>query len=297
MLIAAAVVAFATRAGAILASHPAYAITLVLVALGGAGFVWRGTRRRRSEPAAGRRIVPRIVLVAVVVLIAGVTWVLRPVAATQVAIDALQDGAGVEVTSTATRIEMTPTDPAGGAGLVFYPGGLVDPRAYAGLLRPIAEAGYPVVIVKPPYGIGFLARGAAADIVQSSEADIAWVVGGHSLGGVAAAAAANDGTTFDRLALWAAFPAGNIADRNDLAVTSIFGSEDRLTTPEAVAESAADLPPDTLFVEIEGGIHSYFGDYGPQRGDGTATVARPEAQRQIVDATLDLLRSVAAEQS
>ncbi len=291
MLIVTTVVAFATRPGAILASHPAYAITLVLVALTGVGFVWKG-KRRRTAAGAGRRIV----LVSAVVLLAAVTWVLRPAAATPAAIDALQDGAGVEITSTATRIEMTPANPSGGAGLVFYPGGLVDPRAYAAMLRPLAEAGHPVVIVKPPFGIGFLAGGAAADVALDDTTATTWVAGGHSLGGVTAAAAVESGAPLDGLVLWAAFPATSIAERTDLTAMSIYGSLDRLTTPAAVAESVADLPPDTRFVEIEGGIHSYFGDYGIQRGDGTPAVSREEAQRQIVDTTLDLLRSVSAGQ-
>ena len=36
-------------------------------------------------------------------------------------------------------------------------------------------------------------------------------------------------------------------------------------------------------------MHSYFGDYGEQPGDGTPTVSRAEAQRQIVAATVALL--------
>ena len=43
----------------------------------------------------------------------------------------------------------------------------------------------------------------------------------------------------------------------------------------------AELPPTAEFVRIEGAIHSYFGDYGEQRGDGTPTLSRQAAQDQI----------------
>ena len=44
--------------------------------------------------------------------------------------------------------------------MFFQPGARVDPRAYAAILRPLAESGHVVVIVKQPLGIAFLATGA-----------------------------------------------------------------------------------------------------------------------------------------
>ena len=49
----------------------------------------------------------------------------------------------------------------------------------------------------------------------------------------------------------------------------------------------------THWVAIEGGNHAQFGWYGPQSGDGTATISREEQQRQIVGATLELLSRLA----
>jgi hypothetical protein len=39
-------------------------------------------------------------------------------------------------------------------------------------------------------------------------------------------------------------------------------------------------------------VHSYFGDYGEQPGDGTPTVSRSEAQRQIVAATVAFMNAL-----
>jgi hypothetical protein len=44
-----------------------------------------------------------------------------------------------------------------------------------------------------------------------------------------------------------------------------------------------------VFTQVPGAVHAFFGDYGPQAGDGTPTVDRATAQRQIVAATEDLL--------
>ena len=54
------------------------------------------------------------------------------------------------------------------------------------------------------------------------------------------------------------------------------------------------LPPGTVFVEVQGGNHAFFGDYGEQGGDGVATITREQAQEQIRAASLELVQRVAA---
>lgn len=61
-----------------------------------------------------------------------------------------------------------------------------------------------------------------------------------------------------------------------------------------IEDSSARLPGDTIFTEIEGGNHAQFGWYGPQDGDGTATISRAEQQEQTVAATLELIEGVDA---
>lgn len=121
------------------------------------------------------------------------------------------------------------------------------------------------------------------------------MVAGHSLGGVAASSVAGGSDRRVRgLLLWASFPNGSIAGEADLEVTSISGSEDGLSTPAKVRASADDLTAGTELVEVEGATHAFFGDYGTQSGDGTATVSRTDAQRQIQAASIALLDRVDA---
>ena len=90
------------------------------------------------------------------------------------------------------------------------------------------------------------------------------------------------------LFLWASYPAQDIS-RAPVAVASISGERDGLSTPADIAASRANLPAGSTFTVIAGGVHAYFGDYGPQAGDGEPTVARSEAQQQIVAATSTLV--------
>jgi dienelactone hydrolase len=124
-----------------------------------------------------------------------------------------------------------------------------------------------------------------------------WVVAGHSLGGAMAASfIAGDPEQVEGLALWASFPAGGspLTDRTELAVSSISGSLDGLATPADIEASRSLLPPQTEFVEIQGGNHAQFGWYGAQNGDNPATITREEQQAQTVAATLRTLAAACA---
>ena len=188
-------------------------------------------------------------------------------------------------------VNSTPT-----IGFIIYPGGLVPPEAYAPAARAIAAAGYFVVITPAPLNLAVIAPDAAAEVIATYPDIERWAIGGHSLGGAMAARYAYENPdAVDGLVLWASFQAQNndLSDR-DLAVTSIYGTNDGLSTPEEVQASAQLLPPDARLVPIEGGNHSQFGAYGdgPQNRDNPATISFVEQQAQIVAATVELLQQL-----
>jgi pimeloyl-ACP methyl ester carboxylesterase len=162
-------------------------------------------------------------------------------------------------------------------------------------VRPVAEDGYLVVILKEPFDLAIVQPGQSAGPIDDHPEVAPWVVGGHSLGGVTASAfAADNPVTVSGLLLWASYPARDISGATGLQVTSISGTNDQLATPADIQASRSSLPPDTDFVEIAGGIHGYFADYGEQSGDGTPGTDRDTASAEIVAASLALLDRVAA---
>jgi hypothetical protein len=62
-----------------------------------------------------------------------------------------------------------------------------------------------------------------------------------------------------------------------------------VTSAEGFEASMARLPPGSELVVIEGGNHAQFGHYGPQTGDGTATIDREEQQRQTAETLLSFV--------
>ena len=192
-----------------------------------------------------------------------------------------------------------PTTGRATTGLILYPGGFVDPVAYAPIARAIAERGFLVVIDPMPLGLAVIDASAADAIIAAHPEIEHWAIGGHSLGGAMAAQySANAPHNIDGLALWAAYPApNNDLSAQPLKVVSIYGDADGVATLEDIADSVQRLPPDARFILIPGGNHTQFGSYGQglQRGDNPATIGRDDQQAAIVEGTLELLDLIGAD--
>ena len=287
---------------AVVHGHPAYAVVLVVTLVGSVAAGWRARRGLRLSTRR-RRVAGLVLTVLGLLWVAAVAW-LRPFAAVQPALDAMRPGDAVTVSETATRYVLAPADAAAdgadGTAVFFQPGARVDARAYAAVLRPLAEAGHTVVVAKQPLGIAFLAAGAFDDARVALPGPARWVVGGHSLGGTVAVLEADDadGSTGTDAApavgllLYGSYPAGDVSGSLTAAVESISGSEDGLSTPAKIDASRADLPAGSTFTVIEGGVHAQFGDYGPQPGDGIPTISDDDARAQISAASVAFVESV-----
>ena len=174
---------------------------------------------------------------------------------------------------------------------LFYPGGRVDYRSYALPLHKIAAEGYLVILLPVRLNLAlFDARSADRAIPAFPEIQH-WVVGGHSLGGVAAALYATKNKNLDGVVFWASYPANDSLKDSGIKVLSVYGTLD-ISDTARFEESRLNLPDDTEYVVIEGGNHAQFGDYGFQPGDNEATITRLEQQKQVVDATVKFLKKI-----
>ena len=172
--------------------------------------------------------------------------------------------------------------PSSESALVFYPGAKVEETAYAPLCRRLAEAGMDVYLVKMPFRLAFVGANRAGRIIGGGHAH--WYIGGHSLGGVLAAAyAAKNPDQLDGLILLASYSAAKVDD--GLPTLLICGSEDAVLDPEAYRKNRANVSPAAAELVIAGGNHAQFGSYGVQKGDGEASVS-PEAQQEETAAAI-----------
>jgi predicted esterase len=233
-------------------------------------------------------------IVALLVVVAGafIWWANNPLEAMPEAAMALGSDQTVLVSSGQWMV-FIPQASSSQMGIIIYPGGHVDPRAYAPLARELASGGNLVVIPKMPLNLAVFDIDVADEIIQANPDIEIWVIGGHSLGGAMAAeyVSANP-SSVEGLFLWASFSAENtdLSGFTNLEVLSIYGTEDGEV--EGIRESRERLPRNTLWVEIEGANHAQFGWYGEQRGDGLATISREEQQEIILENTFAFLRAI-----
>lgn len=179
-------------------------------------------------------------------------------------------------------------------GFIFYPGGLVDPAAYAPLMKSLSDQGILSVIVPMPLDLAIFGVNKANDVIAAYPEIKHWIIGGHSLGGsMAAEFVKGHPLSVVGIAFMAAYPADatNLSEL-PLKVVSIHGSNDGLATEPKIQNSLKNLPADAKVITIEGGNHAQYGNYGPQAGDGVATISREEQQQQTVTAVMELINEL-----
>jgi len=207
----------------------------------------------------------------------------------------------VSVGDGATALEFLPISSGSKPALVFICGSGVSALAYAPLLRPIAEAGYPVFVVKLPYRFAPLASHEQAAVKRTLEIHAAhpeishWVVSGHSLGGaLACRVAQSDPKAFSAMVLvGTTHPKQDDLSSLSIPVTKVYASNDGVAPPDRTLSNKRLLPKDARWVEIKGGNHSQFGYYGHQLFDGRATISRETQQAATRAVLLEMLANAA----
>jgi hypothetical protein len=179
-------------------------------------------------------------------------------------------------------------------GLIFYPGGLVAPEAYAPVLHQIAERGILVIITPMPLNLAIFNTNEANAVIQAYPDISNWVLAGHSLGGAAAAIyAENNPDKIDGLAFWDSYPpdSADLSD-NAIEVISIYRTTEGVPNTSNFEDKKYLLPIDTSFSPIEGASHAQFGDYGPQKGDVTPSISVTEQHEQVVEFMMEFINEV-----
>jgi hypothetical protein len=169
-------------------------------------------------------------------------------------------------------------------GIIFYPGGLVDARAYLPQLDAFRKKGFTCVLLTMPFDLAVFDMKAADYIYPNlKKLDVKnWYLSGHSLGGVAA------GQTFRSqkhpyagLILLASYVTDPKTDAGD--VLTIYGSQDHVLHKEKVSLKTSQVEV------LDGGNHGQFGDYGHQAGDGNARIDHKTQQSRTAEAVWDFV--------
>lgn len=161
-------------------------------------------------------------------------------------------------------------------GLIFYPGGKVEYKAYIPLMKKCAEQGICCILLKMPFNLAVFDINGADGIINKYSQIENWYIGGHSLGGsMACAYLKKHVDEYSGLVLLGSYSTEDFSD-SPLKAISIYGSEDRVLNRENYEKNRSNLPKDYEEFVIDGGCHAFFGMYGIQDKDGTATITNEE---------------------
>ncbi len=214
----------------------------------------------------------------------------------------LRSDARVAVESTSEWLSFTPVGAPKSAGLMFFPGGMVDPRAYAPLAHSLALDGFEAVIVKLPLRSAPFESQEEAVFKRvrdriTHDPERRWAVAGHSRGGALACrfAARHPSSPSALILMGTTHPKDFDLSQSLFPVLKLYATNDGVAPLDRVEANRALLPAETRWVRIEGGNHGQFGWYGKQLGDESATISREQQQAIVRAEILGILRKLSEE--
>lgn len=241
-----------------------------------------------------RRVLTGLVVVIGVLICAGAWYVSDYYHADEYAMEVVADrdgdADGVEVRDLGRPgLAFIPTNAS--SGFVFYPGAKVQPEAYAPLMQECARRGILCVLLRPTFNLAILDTNLADGIKAEFPEVTRWAIGGHSMGGVAAADyLSRHESEYADIAFLASYPAADLTGFDGEAL-SIVGTEDQVLKLDSFEAARTKQPKTSSELDIQGGNHAYYGNYGEQAGDGTASITRDEQQAQVADALASLMKA------
>lgn len=220
----------------------------------------------------------------------------------------LPPGNDYQISETKDYILLEPNGTDSKDGILFLPGGLVDPHAYISTFRAFTtEHKMKVLILKLRSNLAIFNIQQAARVIKQFK-EKKWLIGGHSLGGVVAAMAVDrNPVLYEGLFLMGSYSSNDLSQW-DQPVFSILAEYDGLTELSSVEANAGNLPESirittqeletlgdthgkTIYYTINGGNHAQFGDYGPQEGDSPATISTTQQKAEFFEVLTTLMRN------
>lgn len=176
--------------------------------------------------------------------------------------------------------------------LVFYPGALVDPKAYVPLCRNIANNNIQVYLIKMPWRFASRGYNKPKELQLFTGTSKKYILSGHSQGAKMAAQFVyeNPGLVDKLILIGSTHPRDISLAEARIPIMKIYGSRDGIADEPSVLDNKTKLPATTTFVRIEGANHAQFGYYGFQLGDQKATISRMQQQAETLENIISFIK-------
>lgn len=203
--------------------------------------------------------------------------------------DTFENSGKVTVVESADVITFQTDTLNGKPDIIFFQGGLTDPKAYAPLCRKLAENGITTHLVKMDWRMPQYDYKKTLTLFKLSSRN--YVIGGHSQGGKMAAQIVYENPTLFKglFLLGTSHPRDIDLSSMSIPTVKIYAENDGLASVPEVLENKKMLPKSSKLILLEGGNHSQFGYLGKLLMDNSADISLEVQQRQTVQYILDFI--------
>ena len=173
--------------------------------------------------------------------------------------------------------------------IIFFQGGLTDPKAYAPLCRKLAEAGFSCHLIKMNWRLPQYDYLKTLKIIDLKNGN--YIIGGHSQGGkMAAQLVYENPTIFKGLFLMGTSHPRDIDLSNlNTPCIKLYANNDGLASVEEVMDNKDKLPKNSRMILINGGNHSQFGYLGQLLMDSSPTISLEVQQTETFNNLIEFI--------
>lgn len=206
--------------------------------------------------------------------------------------DTFENSDKVTVTESNDVITFRSKNPINDLNILFFQGGLTDPKAYAPLCRQLAEKGYTCQLLKMNWRLPQYDYKKTTTLFNLKKGN--YVIGGHSQGGKMAAQLVYENPTLFKglFLIGTSHPRDINLSELEIPTIKIYAENDGLASVEEVMDNKSKLPENTKLILVKGGNHSQFGHLGKLLMDNQPDITIEEQQKQTLENIVTFLHSL-----
>lgn len=189
------------------------------------------------------------------------------------------DDSKVTVERSGDKITFLPSGSGYQNEIIFFQGGLTDPKAYAPLCRKIAESGFTCHLIKMNWRMPQWDYKKIETMFDLKNGN--YIIGGHSQGAKIASQFVYENPDLMQglFLLGTSHPRDFDLSNRTLPTIKLYGEFDGLASVSEVMSNKDKLPKNAELIEVKGGNHSQFGYLGTLFTDDNAEIDLSEQQR------------------
>ena len=209
--------------------------------------------------------------------------------------DTFKNDNKVSVEKSSDEITFLATNSKNQNEIIFFQGGLTDPKAYAPLCREIAKNGFTCHLIKMDWRMPQWDYEKIETMFDLKNGK--YIIGGHSQGAKMASQFVYENPDLLKglFLLGTSHPRDFDLSNRILPTIKLYGELDGLASVSEVMENKNKLPKNTDLIEIKGGNHSQFGYLGKLLTDETAEIDLTEQQRLTAEKLIEFFNKIETE--